>query len=359
MATKPYYVHSKALREREYFTSVVTRPTGDKRYFSVIDTEIYFGEEYMDDIVRLDYSVEEKKMPIYGFNSYYPSKIVVGQKIIQGTFAVNFTKTGHVNDIIKKISASVYSDELEEISYDNCSEKNRAIWDKSFDMLIGYGYYKHPTENQTYNATCKCLVGCIINGMQEILDTSGEPVMEIYSFIAKDIIFKDFSEVESDYNLTDNSESESSDSKIYLIESLKNDDRIAAMWEYCKNNPTTLGLGVELLHNIKNEKPQVDLKISVYNDRAITIKSAKFTITDQRVKNSITMNFTKVKSFEYKSVIDKTNTSFNFNSDMVNVLKGETNQHISCTLELDIVLEDGEQLQTIKYNTYIYKGLGY
>lgn len=361
MATKPYYVHSKALREREYFTSVVTRPTGNKRYFSVIDTEIYFGEQYMDDIVRLDYSIEEKKMPIYGFNSYYPSKIAIGQKLIQGTFAINFTKTGYVNDIIKNISKSIYSNDIEEIDYANCSEKNRAIWDKSFDMLIGYGYYKHPTEGQTYNATCKCLVGCIINGMQEVLDVSGEPVMEVYSFIAKDIIFKDFAEVESDYNLQDTTnDNTSNNSKTYLIEDLKNGDKIAEIWEYCKNNPNTLGLGLEIFHNIKNsDKPQFNLNISVYNDRAIVIRSAKVTITDQRVKNPYTMEFSKVKGFEYKYIIDNNNASPTLNKDVTNILKGELNQQVSCTIELNITLEDGTELQNVKLNTYIYKGLGY
>ena len=358
MAVKPYYTHGKALREREFFTSVVQRPTGTKRYFSTIDAEIYFGEEYMDDIVRLDYSVEEKKLPIYGFNSYYASKIVVGQKIIQGTFAINFTKTGHVTNIIKKISKSVYAADIEELSYVNCSEKNKPLWDKSFDMLIGYGYYKHPIETtQTYNATCKCLIGCMLTGMQEVLDTSGEPVMEVYSFIAKDIVFKDFSEIESDYDMSGSSSNDSNNSEIYLIENLKNGDRVAAMWEYCKNNPDTLGIGVDLKHNIKNSKnPEIVMDLSIYNDRAITIKDAKLTITDQRVKSStvLTLNKTNGFTFAYKFVTDTMQT----NKDITTVLKGESQQQVSCRIELSILLEDGTPL-TIKYDMYIYKGLGY
>lgn len=358
MAVRPYYTHGKALREREYFTSVVQRPTGEKRYFSTIDTEIYFGEEYMDDIVRLDYSVEEKKMPLFGFNSYYASKIVVGQKIIQGTFAVNFTETGKVTNIIKKISKSVYASDLEEISYINCSEKNRAIWDKSFDMLIGYGYYKHPIETtKTYKATVKCLIGCMITGMQEVLDVDGNPCMEVYSFMAKDIVFKDFSEIESDYDMSGDSNSSNENSKIYLIESLKNGDKVAAMWEYCKNNPETLGLGVELLHNIKNtNKPEIVMNLSVYNDRAITIRNAKLTITDQRVKNTHAFTLNKTKGYSFSTGF--ANDQMITNSNMKKVLTGETQQYVACRIELDVILETGEDVN-IKYDMYIYKGTGY
>lgn len=357
MAVKPYYTHGKALREREFFTSTVQRPTGLKRYFSTIDAEIYFGEEYMDDIVRLDYSIEERKLPIYGFNSFYPSKIVVGQKIIQGTFAVNFTKTGHVTNIIKKISKSVYAADIEELSYINCSEKNKPLWDKSFDMLIGYGYYKHPIEKtQTYNATCKCLIGCILTGMQEVLDTSGEPVMEVYSFIAKDLVFKDFSEIERDYDMSQNIP-DAKESEIYLIENIKNGDRVSAMWEYCKNNPSTLGIAVDLKHNIKNvSKPEIIMDLSVYNDRAITIRSANLTITDQRVKSATVLHLNKVKGFTFAHKFNTENMQTS--KSITNVLKGEVQQQVSCRIELEILLEDGNLLK-IKYDMYIYKGLGY
>jgi hypothetical protein len=44
--------------------------------------------------------------------------------------------------------------------------------------------------------------------------------------------------------------------------------------------------------------------------------------------------------------------------DMTTALKGETQQQVSCRIELEVLLEDGTPL-TIKYDMYIYKGLGY
>lgn len=357
---RPYYTHGKALREREFFTSVVQRPTGEKRYFSTIDSEIYFGEHYMDDIVKLDYSIEERKMPIFGFNAYFASRIVVGQKIIQGTFAINFTETGMVNKILSSISPSVYADEIEELSFVNCSERNHALWDKSFDILIGYGYYKHPVETtQTYKATCKCLVGCFITGMQEVLDTSGEPIMEVYSFIAKDIIFKDLSEIKKEKEESEGGEAGSdSEADVYKIEDMKNGNRVAAMYEYCRNNPTTLGIAVEMKHNIKNKnKPEIQMNLSIVDNRPIVIKSAKVSITDQRVRPASTLTMEKVKGYTF---LHKFSSDQLEASNQIKKALNET-QAVECRIELEVLLENGSPLPngTIKYDLNLYKGTGY
>lgn len=362
MAVKPYYVHNKALREREFFTSVVERPTGEKRYFSTIDSEIYFGEEYMDDIVQFDYSIEEKKMPIFGFNGYYASRIVVGQKIIQGTFAINFTEANMMNKVLSKISRSVYADAIEELSFVNCSERNHALWDKSFDILIGYGYYKHPIETiQTYKATFKCLVGCFITGMQEVLDTSGNPIMEVYSFIAKDITYKTLDELKADASVDDGGANNGATDKPapYKIEDMKNGLRVSAMYEYCRNNPSTLGLAVELQHNIRKNKPEIQLNISVVDDKPILIESAKVTITDQRVKSAPTMTLKKLKGYTY--LYKFKDDTMEISNQVKKALQGDKNQEIDCRLELEIITETGEPLPggTIKYDMKMYKGMGY
>lgn len=361
-SVKPYYTHGKALREREFFTSVVQRPTGEKRYFSTIDSEIYFGEHYMDDIVKFDYAIEEKKMPIYGFNGYYASRIVVGQKLITGTFAINFTETGMITKILEKISGSVYADKIEELSFVNCSERNHALWDKSFDILIGYGYYQHPVEKTpTYKATCKCLVGCFITGMQEVLDTSGEPIMEVYSFIAKDIIYKNYNEIKSekeDDSSLDNGKTDSP--AAYKIEDMSNGLRVSAMYEYCRNNPSTLGIAVEAQHNIRNKnKPELQMNLAIVDDKPIVIQKARITITDQRVKSAPTMTMEKLKGYTYlyKFKEDEMEISKQINKALLD----KDNNKVDCRIELEVLLENGEPLPsgTIKYDLKLHKGIGY
>ena len=43
MATRDYYTYGTNLNDREFFTSTVQTPYGIKRYFSNVDSEIYFG----------------------------------------------------------------------------------------------------------------------------------------------------------------------------------------------------------------------------------------------------------------------------------------------------------------------------
>ena len=72
---KPYFSYGKFSNDRDLITSTTTYSGAQKRYFSSLDAEIFIGGERILDIVRIDFSYEEKKMPYYGFNSFTPSKI--------------------------------------------------------------------------------------------------------------------------------------------------------------------------------------------------------------------------------------------------------------------------------------------
>ena len=183
---KPYYVHGTSLEDREFFTSVVKTTGGTlKRYFSSIETEFYFGEKEMEDIVDFRFSLQEQTMPIYGFNSFVANAEVLGRKVIQGSFAINFTEAGYMNKVLDSISDSDY-----EISFSTlkkfCNAKSAPQFPKLFDITIGYGYY-NKGENGTYNNTHQILKGVRITGMETGLDVSGNPIMEVYSFTAMDL----------------------------------------------------------------------------------------------------------------------------------------------------------------------------
>ena len=85
-----YYTYEGNLRDRNKFTSTVNTTFGTKRYFSQLDTEVYFGSEQIDEMVAFDFTISEPKLPIYGFNSFYANRIVSGRRQIQGTFAIKF-----------------------------------------------------------------------------------------------------------------------------------------------------------------------------------------------------------------------------------------------------------------------------
>ena len=203
-----YYTYEGNLKDRNKFTSTVNTTFGTKRYFSQLDTEVYFGAEQIDEMVAIDFTISEPKLPIYGFNSFYANRIVSGRRTIQGTFAINFTSTTYLLNIFNKIDDSILkakynptgSDLLldyESLLY-RCEGEdttglgigNNAIFSKIFDITLSYGYGK--TEGkQTYNCCWQTLVGVQIVDYRQALDTEGNPILDMYSFIAKDIRYID------------------------------------------------------------------------------------------------------------------------------------------------------------------------
>lgn len=206
MATSSYYTYGTNLRNKEFFTSTVETKDGIKRYFSNIDAEIYFGNENItNDLCEFSFSVEEKKLPVYSYNKFYPDIIIPGQRIVQGTFALNFTDGAYIRNILSKIDNSILNTSYfdEQIYNPSDDSKNKALWNKSFDITIGYGDYK--SENPSYNATCQTICGVqIMNVGKAISSKTGEPILEVYSFIGKDFIDKENNEYNTKENNKEN-----------------------------------------------------------------------------------------------------------------------------------------------------------
>ena len=189
MTTKPYFSYGTNLTasNRDLVTSTIKYENQNKRYFSSIDAEIYMGGERILDINRIDFSYQENKMPVYGFNSFIPSKVFVGQKLIQGTFIINFTKPGYIAELLNRVKESEIANEYDKVGV-SCDSNNSALFKKSFDILMGYG--GHNTENEdSYGSCYQILQGVYITGFQQILDTSGEPIYEVYTFLARNFSF--------------------------------------------------------------------------------------------------------------------------------------------------------------------------
>lgn len=185
-----YYTYGTNLRNKEFFTSTVTSTSNSiKRYFSNIDAEIYFGNTLMEDIYEFQFSVEEKKLPIYSYNKFIPDIIVPGQRIVQGSFALNFTDGAYLRNVLSNIDDSILNTSyFDEEKYNPSSDnRNTALYNKNFDITISYGDYK--SDSPTYNATSQTICGVQINSNGKAFSAeSGNPILEVYSFIAKDFI---------------------------------------------------------------------------------------------------------------------------------------------------------------------------
>lgn len=202
-----YYTYEGNLRDRNKFTSTVNTDFGVKRYFSSLDTEVYFGAKQVDEIVAIDFAISEPKLPIYGFNSFYANRIVSGRRTIQGTFAINFTGVFYLLNILNEIDDSVLKATYTPTGSDTALDYeslvgrcegddstglgigNSAIFRKIFDITLSYGYGK--SENKSFNGCYQTLVGVQIVDYRQALDTEGNPILDMYSFIAKDLRYSD------------------------------------------------------------------------------------------------------------------------------------------------------------------------
>lgn len=64
-----------------------------EEYYSGTDTKIYFDDEEQNEIGYIQYELQEQLKPIYGYNSRTFDDIVIGNRIVTGTFSVPIKNT--------------------------------------------------------------------------------------------------------------------------------------------------------------------------------------------------------------------------------------------------------------------------
>lgn len=72
-------------------------------YFSGADVTIYFGDIFVDDITGLEFTLQERVLPVYGYNSYTYDSVARGQRLIQGSFTIAFREAGYIYQILEHL----------------------------------------------------------------------------------------------------------------------------------------------------------------------------------------------------------------------------------------------------------------
>jgi len=68
-------------------------------YFCGTDAKIFFGDIWVDDIITIQYNINQTKTPIYGYADQEFAAVALGNIIVQGTLAIAFKETGYLNVI--------------------------------------------------------------------------------------------------------------------------------------------------------------------------------------------------------------------------------------------------------------------
>lgn len=164
---------------RPLFQTYIENPsyTEDRRYYSSVDVELYFGPLFIDEAAYIQYTLSESAMMLFGYNSYVFDGIAKGSRLIQGQFAVNFTKPNYLIEVLSKLNQMQGGSEL-------VHSKFGPMWGKGFDIYFCYG------DGTTENSQLVRLADVYITGVStEMNAKSGEPLMEVYTFVARDMFY--------------------------------------------------------------------------------------------------------------------------------------------------------------------------
>lgn len=72
-------------------------------YFSGSDIRVYFEDILIDEITDLQFILEEKVLPIHGYNSFTYDAVARGSRIVQGTFAINFKEADYLRSAVSEV----------------------------------------------------------------------------------------------------------------------------------------------------------------------------------------------------------------------------------------------------------------
>jgi hypothetical protein len=353
MATKPYFTHgvNMSASDRDLVTSTTMYNGQLKRYFSSLDAEIFIAGERILDIVRLDFSYEEKKMPYYGFNSYWPSRIFVGQKIIQGTFAINFTEPGYIAKLLQKMGTSSAMQSNSELIGKACSIENSPLFGRAFDILVGYGGY-NTNSHESFRNTHQILEGVYINGYSQILDTSGEPVMEVYSFMAKNLKIGGYEFDENQYkgNYADKENLEIEDAEfteqegIEIVE-FRDSAEVTELKSRCDKNEKLLGIVVDVTHALHSQDSGSHIYVefkNFFNGETSAYVSGNVTllIDDNEVTLPETFSLVRKKGEIFGTVLDNEKTKLI--KDKLDK-KNATQRLVSCSIAGIVMNKDSKK----------------
>lgn len=102
-------------------------------YFSGADCKIFFGDIWVDDVITIQYNVNQSKTPIYGYASQLFDAVARGQVIVEGTLSVAFKETGYLN-IIQALLESQRKDAVDIIT--KKIEQNRVLADQGLVKFV-------------------------------------------------------------------------------------------------------------------------------------------------------------------------------------------------------------------------------
>lgn len=194
-------------------------------YYTGSDISIYIGDTWVDEITGIQFVLDEKFGPIYGYADYTWAHLATGNRIVSGAFTMNFTDPAYLNGILDMAKASnlkslpdlatrqtkiITGQTVNNMDFDTyAAQQESYIWGElndasyksktnsaslakySFDIVIGYGATnngKCKIANFRPKPTVQILKNVTIIKSTSMIDTSDNIIGVIYEFVAQDVV---------------------------------------------------------------------------------------------------------------------------------------------------------------------------
>lgn len=185
MADRFYSASAGNLGKRNAFT---VHNYNNRRYYSSIDATVFLNGQEVTEVLQIQWQIEEQTMPLFGYNSYVFDEVAHGSRIVQGQFAINFVLPDYLNQLVKSTAtdANIKFKSTGARINNNAKYKKDAIYKNEFSLGIGYG-----SDDKLLGAQpCLFFENVHLRSCGSALDTQGQGVVELYSFISRDISYR-------------------------------------------------------------------------------------------------------------------------------------------------------------------------
>ena len=224
----------------------------DYDHYSGSNASLYIGDILIDEITSIQYRLEQQKRPIYGYASHHWDFVAKGTTIVTGNFTINFKEAGYLHIVLEHLANNSISgspipsapdydagqvttdpitranietviqkgvtpdtykalsdlSKLPDTKFEDVAEQfEDAIWGPdgssaardplavaeslrrpdlmdNFDIFLTFGNL----DDAASNHTARRIRQVELVGQSQLVEVSGEPIQEAYTFIARDVI---------------------------------------------------------------------------------------------------------------------------------------------------------------------------
>jgi len=158
-------------------------------YYTGVDAVIMINGEWVADTVTIQYSLVSNKSPLYGYMSTTFDAVAKGTEIVQGQLTIAFTEPGYLykllsDDTDKSWITGFLDSSKDGVTIDTSplhyAYDSKGIDPEGFKIVVNYG----DPSRSVRGGTAEVLNGVHLTSVSKVLEPTGEPIVEVYSFFA-------------------------------------------------------------------------------------------------------------------------------------------------------------------------------